>query len=96
MKRAKCENKEEMIAPAWKNSKWNNDDPASEPTATPSPRKKCPEGCPDVELSICGSDGVTYGNPCELHVAACQHAELNIVEDSGEVCVGTKKTPQEE
>ncbi|XP_036388152.1 agrin-like isoform X3 [Megalops cyprinoides] len=31
----------------------------------------CPTECVDSQQPVCGSDGVTYGNECELHVRAC-------------------------
>ncbi|KAF1783905.1 Kazal domain [Phytophthora cactorum] len=60
-------------------------------TRQETPRKKCSSGCPDVELPVCGSDGVRYGNPCELKIAACKHPELNIVEAAGVACSKSKK-----
>ncbi|RAW43595.1 hypothetical protein PC110_g307 [Phytophthora cactorum] len=93
MKRAKCEkNKKTTAPPFWKDFKFINDGSTRQET----PRKKCSSGCPDVELSVCGSDGVRYGNPCELNIAACKHPELNIVEDPGAACADSKVTPQEE
>ncbi|KAG3120207.1 hypothetical protein PI124_g360 [Phytophthora idaei] len=93
MKRAKCEkNKKTTAPPFWKDFKFINDGSTKQET----PRKKCSRGCPDVELSVCGSDGVRYGNPCELNIAACKHPERNIVEDPGAACADSKVTPQEE
>ncbi|OWY93340.1 protease inhibitor Epi2 [Phytophthora megakarya] len=85
MKRAKCDSNELTIPPKWKALKL-----VDEGRANSSPTQKCGEGCPDVELPTCGSDGIKYGNPCELKIAACKYPELNIVENSGEACVRSK------
>ncbi|GMF17645.1 unnamed protein product [Phytophthora lilii] len=47
---------------------------------------KCADACPSVELPVCGSDGITYMNPCKLKVAACKNPEHNIVEDEDDAC----------
>ncbi|KAK1945296.1 Four-domain proteases inhibitor [Phytophthora citrophthora] len=58
-------------------------------------KSKCASGCPEVELRVCGSDGVWYSNPCELKIAACENPDANIVEDdaacSSKVTKGEKK-----
>ncbi|KAG2788363.1 hypothetical protein PC129_g1714 [Phytophthora cactorum] len=93
MKRAKCEkNKKTTAPPFWKDFKFINDGSTRQET----PRKKCSSGCPDVELSVCGSDGVRYGNPCELKIAACKHPELNIVEAAGVACSKSEVMPHVE
>ncbi|XP_065060661.1 four-domain proteases inhibitor-like [Rhopilema esculentum] len=34
--------------------------------------KPCSEACPRIYLPLCGNDGKTYGNECELNVAKCK------------------------
>lgn len=37
----------------------------------------CPTECVSSSQTVCGSDGNTYGNECELHVRACTQ-QVNI------------------
>ncbi len=38
----------------------------------------CPTSCPDDFEPICGNDGVTYDNKCNLDMVACQRPEDNL------------------
>merc|ERR1719167_1431272 len=41
------------------------------PTETEANTRHCPENCTEQYQPVCGTDGTTYGNKCELQVASC-------------------------
>jgi hypothetical protein len=50
----------------------------------------CPEGCPKVYDPVCGSDHLTYDNPCLLKLAACQNPNLNLTQVTEGPCDTSK------
>eukprot|EP00057_Strongylocentrotus_purpuratus_P023451 XP_011677925.1 PREDICTED: agrin [Strongylocentrotus purpuratus] len=47
---------------------------------------ECPNACPLIYSPICGSDGVSYGNTCEMEAASCrQQKEITLVNEG--MCV---------
>ncbi|GMF41303.1 unnamed protein product [Phytophthora lilii] len=42
--------------------------------------------CPDNYAPVCGSDGVTYTNECNLGITSCNHPEQNITQVSEGAC----------
>ncbi|KAG8193212.1 hypothetical protein JTE90_005560 [Oedothorax gibbosus] len=43
----------------------------------------CPHSCIKVESSVCGTDGMTYLNECEMRVAACNKGQYVVVGSRG-------------
>jgi hypothetical protein len=46
----------------------------------------CEFACPAILSPVCGSDGVTYNNECELNMAKCQSGSASLVVVSSGEC----------
>ena len=50
----------------------------------PSCTSHCPEPFPSLSWQVCGSDGVTYGDQCQLKTIACRQGQVITVKHVGQ------------
>ncbi|KAK1932405.1 Ovoinhibitor [Phytophthora citrophthora] len=65
-----------------------------ESSSPSSASSACPSICNTLYAPVCGSDGVTYGNDCELEVASCESPEKHIIKVSDGACGAASSTTQ--
>ncbi|KAK1935736.1 hypothetical protein P3T76_010431 [Phytophthora citrophthora] len=68
---------------AWK--EFQNQEGVSTSSSGNSP-SKCAQVCPDVYEPVCDTNGVTYGNSCELGIASCNNPDKHIAKASDGAC----------
>lgn len=47
------------------------------------PLCKCPEDCPSVSKPVCGTDGVTYTNRCQMSQSSCRKRTNTVFKNEG-------------
>ncbi|TRY74458.1 hypothetical protein TCAL_12493, partial [Tigriopus californicus] len=59
------------------------------------PESECDQNCPKTLKPVCGSDGETYPNDCELNLVACQRGEF-LAKTSDGACPSVTESAEKE